>query len=312
MAGPNVQTPGVEMFNVIRDDNGNVTDLRMRTEWATFFASVGQVIYSGSRAGSTSALPTSDMLRWVGMQTFDVDEQSPAWLKTASTNTWIYPQIIGNDLILPNAQTYGIKVDEDTPVYPWHDLLGAISIRGVGASDPSYNVYRGGIRGYQFDAGEEVFIEFHLPHDYVSGSDLYIHFHWSFNGTNTAGVAAGTINGGTLTWGAECTYSKGHNQAAFAAPVTRTVDSTFTTDFPATTYQHIITETQLSAASPAASQLDSDNIEVDGMILCRAYLSATTITVDSGQVPDPFLHFVDIHYQSTGVGTKNKSPNFWT
>jgi hypothetical protein len=26
----------------------------------------------------------------------------------------------------------------------------------------------------------------------------------------------------------------------------------------------------------------------------------------------PFLHYVDIHYQSTGIGTKQKSPPFWT
>lgn len=215
------------------------------------------------------------------------------------------------NLVVSRIKGDGIKIDSKTPDFGWHDLLGAISIRGVGASDPSYNVYRGGIRGYQFDANEEVFIEYHIPHDYLPGSDLYLHFHWSFNGTTTAGAAAGTVNGGALTWGAECSYSKGHNQAAFAAPVTRTVASTFSTDFPDTTYQHIITETQLSAASPAASQLDSDDIEVDGLILCRAYLSATTITVASGLVPDPFLHFVDIHYQSTNVGTKQKSPDFW-
>ncbi len=27
---------------------------------------------------------------------------------------------------------------------------------------------------------------------------------------------------------------------------------------------------------------------------------------------DLFVHFVDLHYQSSGIGTKNKSPNFYT
>jgi hypothetical protein len=215
------------------------------------------------------------------------------------------------NLVVSHIKGDGIKVDSDKPAFAWQDLLGAISIRGTGASDPSYNDYRGNIRGYQFDANEEVFVEFHIPHDYLPGSDLYIHYHWSFNGTTTAGTSAGTINGGALTWGAEVSYSKGHNQAAFGAPITNTISSTFSTDFPATAYQHIITETQLSATSPSGSQLDSDDIEVDGLILVRAYLSATTITVASGLVPDPFLHFVDIHYQSTGTGTKQKSPDFW-
>jgi len=26
----------------------------------------------------------------------------------------------------------------------------------------------------------------------------------------------------------------------------------------------------------------------------------------------PFVHSIDIHYQSTGVNTKNKAPNFYT
>lgn len=221
------------------------------------------------------------------------------------TGAWKF----GDTVTLSKTSGKGLKVDTSTPTFPWHDLLGAISIRGVGATDPSYNIYRGGIRGYQFDVNEEVFIEFHMPHDYVPGSDIYLHFHHSINGKTTAGVTAGTVNGGTTTWGAEVSYSKGHNQGAFSAPITTTVTSTTTAS---TLYQHYITEVQLSAASPSASQLDSDDLEVDGLILVRAYLSANDITVVSGVKPAPFLHFVDIHYQSTGIGTKQKAPNFWT
>lgn len=221
------------------------------------------------------------------------------------TGDWAFDESV----TLSKTSGKGLKVDTSAPTFPWHDLLGAIAIRGLGAADPSYNVYQGGIRGYQFDPAEEVFVEFHLPHDYLPGSDIHIHFHHSINGTNTAGVAAGTVNGGTVTWGAEVTYAKGHNQAAFSAPITTTVASGA---YAATLYQHYITEVQLSAASPSAAQLDSDIIEVDGLILVRAYLSANDITVVSGAQPDPFLHFVDIHYQSTGIGTKQKAPNFWT
>lgn len=223
----------------------------------------------------------------------------------AISGTWTFADTI----TLPKTSGKGIKVDTATPTYPWHDLLGAISIRGVGATDPSYNVYTGGIRGYHFDVNEEVFVEFHIPHDYVPGSNIYLHFHHSINGKTTAGVTGGTVTGGTVTWGAEVTYAKGHNQAAFITPITTTVAST---THAATLLQHYITEVQLSAASPSASQLDSDNLEVDGLILVRAYLSANGITVSSGATPAPFLHYVDIHYQSTNIGTKNKSPGFWT
>ena len=69
---------------------------------------------------------------------------------------------------------------------------------------------------------------------------------------------------------------------------------------------------QLSATTPSGSQIDSDDLEVDGVILVRVYLSSNDITVSSGSVPDPFLHYVDLHYQSTGIGTKAKVPDFWT
>jgi len=47
------------------------------------------------------------------------------------------------------------------------------------------------------------------------------------------------------------------------------------------------------------------------MIFGRVYLSANNMTVSGGAVPDPFLHQVDIHYQSTAIGTKKRFPSFW-
>ena len=219
---------------------------------------------------------------------------------------------IDRDIILPKTSGKGIKVDNTTPTFGWHDMLGDINIRGTGGTNPSFNVYRGTLRQFQFNASDEVYLNFHIPHDYLPGSNIYIHAHWSLNGTNRAGAAAGTVNGGNLVWGFEVSYAKGHNQAAFIAPVTRTLTSTFSTDFPATLYQHIISETQISDPSPAASQIDTDDIEVDGVIMIRAYLSANNITVASGIVPAPFLHYVDIHYQSSGIPTKQRAPNFYT
>jgi hypothetical protein len=213
-----------------------------------------------------------------------------------------------DDIVLPKTSGKGIKVDTASPSFGWHDMLGPISIRGVGATDPSYNIYQGGLRGYQFDVNEEAFVEFHIPHDYLPGSDLYIHAHWSVKQTTTAGVATNAVTGGSVTWGFEVSYAKGHNQAAFITPITTTIAQNGST----TQFQHMIAEVQLSAASPSGSQIDSDNIEVDGLVLVRVYLSANDLTVSAGSKPAPFLHMVDIHYQSTNSTTKNKAPNFYT
>jgi hypothetical protein len=214
---------------------------------------------------------------------------------------------VTTNLDLSGTSGTGVKVDLTTPTFGWHDMLGPISIRGVGATDPGYNVYRGGIRGYQFAVNDEVFIEFHIPHDYVPGSDLHIHAHWSVKQTTKAGAATNAVTGGSVTWSFEASYSKGHNQAAFSVPVTATVTQNAST----TQYQHMIAEVQLSAATPSGSQIDSDNIEVDGLLLVRAYLSANNMTVSAGSVPAPFLHMVDIHYQTNNLATKNKAPSFY-
>lgn len=204
-------------------------------------------------------------------------------------------------IILPKANTDGIKVDSATPTYGWRDLTGDITIRGIGATDPSFNIYRGGIRQFQFTVNDEVFVEFHQPHDWAVGTDLYLHFHWSHIAT--------TVTGGSVTWGAEVTWAKGFDQAAFQAPVTTTIAQNAST----TQYQHMIAEVQLTAASPSASQIDTDNLEVDGVFLVRGYLSANAMTVSGGGVPEPFLHYIDIHYQTTNIGTKAKAgPAFYT
>lgn len=241
-----------------------------------------------------------DMTAATGRAYFVDDAATIREIGDQLTTSTIGTLTVTDNIVASATSGEGVKVDPSAPTFPWHDLLGSISIRGIGAADPTYAVYIGGIRGYRYTVNDESFIEYHLPHDYLPGSDLYLHFHWSHNATN--------VTGGTVTWAAEVSYAKGHNQAAFSAPITSTVVGTASV----TQYQHIITEVQLSAASPSASQLDSDSIEVDGLILCRVYLSANNLTISGGLAPKPFLHFADVHYQSTNIGTKNKAPPFWT
>jgi hypothetical protein len=204
--------------------------------------------------------------------------------------------------IVSNASGVGIQVGTPaTHAFGWRDITGSIEARDTGPTAPSWATFIGGIKQYQFSVNDEAGINFHMPHDWVPGTDIHIHFHWAH--------AATVVTGGTVTWGAEVTWAKGFNQAPFQATITTTVVGNAST----TQYQHIVTETQLTAASPTAAQIDTDNLEVDGVFLCRVYLSANDLTFSGGGLaPEPFLHFVDLHYQSTGMATKNKSPNFYT
>jgi hypothetical protein len=205
---------------------------------------------------------------------------------------------IADDLVLPKTSGNGIRVDTASATFGWRDLLGEIRTRGVGATDPGDATYIGNIKAYQFAVNDECWVDYHIPHDYVPGTDIHLHFHWSHN--------SAIVTGGSITWGADVTYAKGHNQAAFAATVNTTVSENAST----TQYQHMIAEVQLSATSPSGSQIDSDDLEPDGVIMVRGYLSANNIT-SSGAVPDPFLHFMDVHFQTTNIGTKAKAPNFY-
>jgi hypothetical protein len=207
---------------------------------------------------------------------------------------------IGGNISLPKASGNGIKVDNTTPTFGWQDLLGDVFARNTGGSKPTFAVYRDTLRDYQFGVGDEEYFKFHIPHDYVAGTDIFLHFHWSHTGT--------FVTGGTVTFEYEASYAKGHNQAPFPASVSGTITGTAST----TQYQHILSEIQLSASSPSGSQIDSDDLEPDGVIIMRGGLNANNMTVSGGGVPDPFIHYVDIHYQSTGVATKDKAPDFYT
>lgn len=202
-------------------------------------------------------------------------------------------------LVMPKTENLGIQVDPAAPTFGWRDLLGPVTYRGVGATDPTLAVYRGGIKQFRFAVNDEGWFEFHIPHDYVADTDIFVHHHWSHN--------SAIVTGGSVTWGYEVIYAKGHNQAAFSAPITPTLVSNAST----TQYQHMLDDLQLSAASPSGTQLDSNDLEPDGVIVVRAHLSANNIT-SSGAVPDPFIHYVDIHYQSTNIATKQRTPDFYT
>lgn len=196
----------------------------------------------------------------------------------------------------PSDPTVGIKISGATPDWGWVDLLGTlITVDGTATE----TVYIGNIKQPQFAEGDDAYISFHMPHDYVLGSEMYIHIHWSHN--------TAIVTGGTVTWAFETTYSKGHNQDYFRTPVIITVASSGST-IP---YQHIIAETVATTPGGSAVLLNTNDMEIDGIIICRIYLDSNDL-LTTGATVNPFVHYVDLHYQSTGIGTKNKAPNFYS
>lgn len=264
---------------------------------------VAVVVYSHSSVGSIFIRPTwggylsslhdvyitsaadNDLITW--------NDSNQRWENTADP---VVDTISINDgSIYSGTQGEGVQVDISTPTYPWHDLLGEIRIRGVAATDPTYIVYTGNIRAYQFSLNDVVWNEYHISHDYAPSTDLYIHVHWSHT--------SASVTSGSVTWSFEITYAKGHDQQAF--PSTKTI--TVTQSASTTQYQHMIAEVAFTADTEDSTHFDRDDIEIDGLVLVATSLTANSISAST----DPFVHYIDIHYQSTGIGSKNKAPNFY-
>ena len=139
-----------------------------------------------------------------------------------------------------------------------------------------------------------------MPHDYVAGTPIFLHVHWSHIGT--------FVTGGTVTFKLTSILAKAHNQQAFQS--TPSV-GTFTGTASTTQYQQILSEVLYSDGTPTGLEIDTANLEPDSVIELTFELDANDITVSGGGVPDPFIHFVDIHYQSTNIATKDKVPDFY-
>ncbi len=208
------------------------------------------------------------------------------------------PVVAENGLILPKSAGVGIKVDEAAPDYPWVDWHGFIIPDLDGANRPTLGEFVTGVFEYHYGVGDRLIKRYHVPHDHP-GTNIFLHLHWAHNGT--------AISGSFVTSYA-VSYSKGHNQANYSAAIAPSM--TVPTPDIATVPQvrHRIDEFQLSSLTPNASQLDTAMLEPDGVILVT--MTVATIPTITGGVNEPFIHFADIHAQSMGRGTKNKSPNF--
>lgn len=220
---------------------------------------------------------------------------------------WSFNDLIGqtptslniSQIVLPGDSGDGVLFNQTNPSYGWHDIIGPVVPKATGAGSPTRRAYAGGnVYDWSFAANDVCDFGFHIPHDYQPGTDLYIHVHWSHNGTDISGNAQFTFYH---------QYAKGHNQANFSAE--KNVVATYATTNITTTpqYRHRIDEIQLSTSGGSATLLDTDTIEVDGYIIGQLKLTSLP-TITGGYL---FIHTADIHYQTTNVGTLNRAPDFY-
>ena len=178
------------------------------------------------------------------------------------------------------------RITQDGVGY-WKDNLGPIILPATGVTVPTWTQMQNNFYGYAFQLADRCWFSFHIGHDYLPGSDIYFHTHWTTNGTSTNSVK----------WEVNYTIAKGHNQSAFSGTGT-----TITIEQAAsgTAWRHMISE---SAA------ITSAEIEPDSLMLVHL-TRITNGATDNGDTV--FLHQADLHFQASYLGTKNKSPNFYS
>ena len=190
-------------------------------------------------------------------------------------------------------------------------MLGDQFSKNTGATKPTLTAYNGVISGWLFAAGKESYHSYHIGHDHCPGTDIYLHVHWSQKDS-------ALVTGGTLGFKYTAMYAKGHNQttgSSFeATPITASFSSIDINDGASglNIRQHHLSEVIISGASATAALFDRDVLEPDGVIELTFEMDSNGLTVSGGGIPDPFIHFVDIHYQTRGIaGTKQRVPDFY-
>jgi hypothetical protein len=204
-----------------------------------------------------------------------------------------------------NTNALNITVDElvltqqsniyqnSTGNYGWRDLQSPFTVRTSNSqNNPSWIVLFNGMQGLAFSKStmNQVWVDFHIDHDYAMGTNLYPHVHW----------CPTTVDGGVVRWGIEYTVAKGHQQQAFPATTTVYIEQTIQ---PNSQWMHFVGETSdLDAIS-------SVDVEPDTVIKVRFFRDAA----HPNDTYDAVVHAWqgDIHYQTGRLSSLNKAPNFF-
>jgi len=174
-------------------------------------------------------------------------------------------------------------------IYGWRDLKLATIGAAAGAGTPSLANFGatggGAIKQMSFGIGDSIYLSGHIEHDYLIGSTVFPHVHWSTNGTN--------VN--TVKWQITCIIAKSHDQDNFGNDVIITVEEAAA----GTAWRHMLTE----------DTVGFDALEPDALWLIELKRISNGGTDNTDVV---FGLYADFHYQTMQYSSPNRTPNFYT
>jgi hypothetical protein len=185
-------------------------------------------------------------------------------------------------------------------VVGWKDLVADPHTHGTNLKDPAESAISAGFfRGLEFSnesAGneKEVYCSFHIGHDYMMGTRVYPHVHWTPG--NTTSVDA-------VRWGFQYSVAKGHSQQAWFTEGGGSTTVYVTQTLSGTAYMHHVAEVSDADAIPTT------NLEPDSVILMRIFRDSANAADTLGA--SVWMTTVDMHYLADRASTPKKAPGFF-
>lgn len=200
-------------------------------------------------------------------------------------------------LSLPKTKGDGLLIDNG---YSWLDIIGDVTPKTIGTNAASLKTYIGNVRSWVHPVGSYGDIVYHIPHEYAPNTNIFLHVHWGHNGTNISGTFKLNI------W---ATFAPRDGIYSSTIATSIIVNSLNITNTPQ--YFKRVDEIQFSMIGGSSSMLNTTDIAVDGLINLHYELDTIPSITGSAYSNLPYIHTIDVHMQSNGIGTKNKDPDFY-
>lgn len=219
-------------------------------------------------------------------------------------------------VVLPQASGKGLKVGDfdsgDNASFGWRSLAVPISTFG-GAdvsspqayTDPTWaRIASSPFYGYRFAINNAAYASFVLPHDLVPGSALHFGVHWLADNVASPIVYQQRY----VTWSISYMHALGFNQAAFApnaeSASPQQAALTVATLGSSTAHKHMTSVTSALSVTPEPNSL--------AYVRLKRIANATASPLNADNTNSIFVLAMSVFYRSTGMGTKSRTPDYYT
>lgn len=260
---------------------------------------------TGSNALVTLNGPSDSTVRITGLAdpVANTDAATKSYVDTRPIDALSDVSIAQGNLVHGQAPTWNASTAQfENSVLVWKDLIGTFDVRSGGGATP-YTIYQydtaGNFWEYATTDGvnkiSQAFLSYHVPHDWLPGTDMFIHLHLSTTATTT-NTCAFVVRAGVA-------------QSGSSIPELTTI-GTITKTFAGANdiRRHYVVEIPLTGIG----LIDLNDMDIDSIIFVQLYYQRGANGDNMGNTEKTFLHFMDIHYQGDGTltGTVNRVAPF--